>query len=113
MLHITKSRPELVIEACQPRPRLRMKLQTGRIPLSVAVTDIRLYAPDHVTPDPTAVVAANERLKSSAEVLLSVGLSRAYSDWLSHEPERHWLQINNLHFVENPFWRLPLGPEPS
>lgn len=113
MLHITKSRPELVIEARQPRPRLRMNLQTGRIPLSVAVTDIRLYGPDHVTPNPAAVAAANERLTSSAEVLLSVGLSRAYSDWLSHEPERHWLQINNLHFVENPFWRLPSGPEPT
>ncbi len=113
MLIITKSRPELVIEPRQPRPRLRMNLQTGRIPLSVAVTDIRLYGPDHVTPDPDAVAIANERLTSSAEVLLSVGLSRAYSDWLSNDPERHWLQINNLHFIESPYWRLPPGPEPA
>lgn len=114
MLLITKSRPELIIEPRSPRPRLRMNLQTGRIPLSVAVTDIRLYGPDHVTPDATAVAAANERLVASAEVLLSVGLSRAYSDWLSKEPEpeRHWLQINNLHFIEDPYWRLTPGPEP-
>ena len=112
-LLITKKRPELVIESHKPRDRIRLHLQTGRIPLSVAVTDIRLYAADHVTPDPVAVSQANERLTTSAEVILSVGLSRPYADWLSHDPERHWLQINNLHFVEEPFWRLPVGPDPA
>ena len=112
-LLITKQPPELFIESHQPRDRIRLRLKTGRIPLSVPVTDIRLYGLDHLTPDPVAVEQAQERLRTSAEVILSVGLSRAYADWLSDQPERHWLQVNNLHFVEDPYWRLPVGPEPT
>ncbi len=88
-------------------------MRTGRIPLNVSVTDIRLYGADHVTPDPAAVSAAQAKLASSAEVLLSVGLTRAYSDWLSNQPPLHWLQVNNLHFVEEPLWNLPGGPLPE
>lgn len=113
-LAVTLHRPELFIEHHTPRDRIRIKLRTGKIPLNLSVTDIRLYGADHVTPDPTAVAAAQERLVGSAEVMLSVGLTRAYSDWLSNQPQPplHWLQVNNLHFVEEPIRRLPEGPLP-
>ena len=88
-------------------------MRTGKIPLNLSVTDIRLYGADHITPDPAAVAVANERLASSAEVLLGVGLTRAYVDWLSNQPPLHWLQVNNLHFIEEPIRRLPEGPVPT
>jgi hypothetical protein len=91
---------------------IRIRLRTGKIPLNLSVTDIRLYGPDHVTPDPAAVEAAQRRLITSDEVLLAVGLTRAYSDWLSNQPPLHWLQVNALHFVEEPIRRLPAGPVP-
>ena len=109
-LSVAQHRPELFIEPRKPRDRIR--LRTGKIPLNLSVTDIRLYGPDHVTPDPAAVDAAQHRLTASNEVLLGVGLTRAYSDWLSNQPPRHWLQVNNLHFVEEPIRRLPEGPLP-
>ncbi|MEK6261471.1 MAG: hypothetical protein AABP62_22965 [Planctomycetota bacterium] len=105
-------RPELVIEHHAPCDRIRIKLRTGKIPLNLSVTDIRLYGPDHVTPDPAAVDAAQRRLIASDEILLGVGLTRAYSDWLSNQPPLHWLQVNNLHFIEEPIRRLPEGPLP-
>ena len=111
-LAVTQHRPELFIEHHTPRDRIRLKLRTGKIPLNLSVTDIRLYEPDHVTPDAAAVAVAQERLHSSAEVLLGVGLTRAYADWLSNQPPLHWLQVNNLHFVEEPIRRLPEGPLP-
>lgn len=106
-------RPELVIEHHDRRDRIRIKLRTGRVPLNLSVTDVRLYGADHVTPDPAAVESAQERLAASAEILLSVGLTRAYSDWLSDQPPLHWLQVNNLHFVENPFWNLTTNALPA
>jgi len=111
-LLVTKQPPELVIEPHTPRDRIRLRLKTGRIPLSVPVTDIRLYGLDHMTPDPAAVERTQDRLRTSADVILTGGLSRAYADWLSDQPERHWLQVNNLHFVKDPYWRLPVGPDP-
>ena len=56
--------------------------------------------------------AAQRRLITSDEILLGVGLTRAYSDWLSNQPPLHWLQVNNPHFVEEPIRRLPEGPVP-
>lgn len=38
---------------------------------------------------------------------------RREADLDGPEPERHWLQINDLRFVESPDWRLPPGPEPT
>ncbi len=39
-----------------------------------------------------------------AEVLLSVGLTRAFST--GGFPPVHWLQVNNIHFRKNPLWNL-------
>jgi len=112
-LLITKLRPELTIETIERRDRIRMKIKTGRIPLNLSVTDIRLYWSDHITPDRVAVAATQERLATSDEILLGVGLTRAYVDWLSNKEPLHWLQVNGIHFIEDPIRRLPEGPDPS
>ena len=31
-------------------------------------------------------------------------------DLISNLPPKHWLQVNNLHFVEGPFWNLSPAP---
>ena len=58
MAALAQHRPELVIEYHEPRDRMRIRLRTGKIPLNLSVTDIRLDGPDYVTPDSAAVDAA-------------------------------------------------------
>jgi hypothetical protein len=69
------------------------------------VTDIRLYGADHVTPDAAIVQRVAERLQGAPEVILGVGLTRAFRG-ADDEPAMHWLQVNNLHFPNDPVWRL-------
>jgi hypothetical protein len=113
VLIMSLNKPELVIVPNRPRDQIRIKLRTGRFPLNVSVTDIRLYQADHVTPDPAAVESAQLKIASASEILLGVGLTRAYADWLSDQPPRHWLQVNNLHFEDDPFWNLSPVPLPA
>ena len=58
-----------------------------------------------MTPDAAAVERVAERLQSSTDVILSVGLTRAFKG-NPDEPALHWLQVNNLHFADDPCWRL-------
>jgi hypothetical protein len=83
--------------------RLRMRFDDGAIRVEASVTDLRLYAEDHATPNAAAVRAANEGLGNSGGVILCVGLTRAYSP-RPNQPARHWLQVNNLHFQHDPLW---------
>ncbi|MDX1927941.1 MAG: hypothetical protein SFV81_15560 [Pirellulaceae bacterium] len=64
--------------------------------LRLPITDIGLYAADHVSVDEAAVAAANEKIKACQRVLVSVGLSRAYRK-SNDQPAYHWLQVNNVH----------------
>ncbi len=83
--------------------RLRMKFCDGRLRVEASVTDLRLFAEDHATPDAAAIRAANQALAHSRGVILCVGLTRPYSPG-PNQPERHWLQVNNLHFEDDPLW---------
>jgi hypothetical protein len=38
-------------------------------------------------------------------VILGVGLTRAFQRE-QNGPGRHWLQVNNIHFEDQPIWRL-------
>jgi hypothetical protein len=85
------------------RPRLRIKFYDGPRAVEASVTDLRLFAEDHVTPAEAAIRAAQRRLCESPRVILGVGLTRRYRS-APDQPERHWLQVNNLHFSDDPLW---------
>ncbi len=87
---------ELVVQEVDGRPRIRFSFCEGERPLSVPVTDIRLYGADHVTPDTGAVARFNESIASQPRTLVSIGLSRAYQP-RDHAAAVHWLQVNNIH----------------
>lgn len=67
--------------------------------VDLSVTDVRLYQPDMLTPDEKRVIWLQERLAESPEVILCFGLGRPY-------PDRHYLQLNNLHLSNAAGWRL-------
>lgn len=93
--------PNLDMETRQQgRPQIRMRLADVELGLlDLSVTDIRLYGKDHVTPDRKVVDRLNRRLRRGGEVVLGVGLTRVFR-------ECHWLQVNNVHFADDPLWQL-------
>ena len=101
----TSTRPQLFIQRDDGHEHIRMRLHEGPWDLDLSVTDIRLYGPDHVTPDHAVVRRTAERLRKTAETILSVGLTRPRAG--PNDPrEIHWLQVNNLHLQDDPCWRL-------
>jgi hypothetical protein len=90
------------------KPAVRMAIDDGRLQAVVGVTDIRLYGDDHMTPDAGEVETTARRLRTSGRVILAVGLTRAYAP-TGREPSAaaHWLQVNNVHFEDEPI--RPLG----
>jgi hypothetical protein len=105
--YITPCRPQLLLQRRDPlsRGRIRLQFQSGRYEFELSVTDIRLYREDHVTPDPDAVESIAAWLLDGPEVVLSVGLTRAFHG-SPEEPALHWLQVNNFHFADDPCWQL-------
>lgn len=87
--------------------RIRMHIADGELEADVGVTDIRLHEDDHVTPNRAAVEVLDRRIRQSAEVILGVGLTRAFKSSTPHgEQEAHWLQVTNIHLREDPGWEL-------
>jgi len=86
-------------------PRIRAKIEDGEFDVWVPVTDIRLYQADHATPDRASVDGVRRRMYRPGAVILSVGLTRAYSTSAEAEPI-HWLQVNNIHLEDDPTWQL-------
>lgn len=82
---------------------VRMWLSDGALEVSVPVTDLRLYAPDHQTPRHAAVADLNARLSRGVPVVLSVGVSRGWQKPGETAP-RHWLQVNSIHLGDRPLW---------
>lgn len=100
-------RSELYVRPREGRPdQVRMRLSDHELDLDLSVTDIRLFGDDHVTPDREAIQRASTLLKTGAEVIVSVGLTRAFSSDPETFPPLHWLQVNNLHFRAGPQWHL-------
>lgn len=82
---------------------VRLSLTKGRLRTSLAVTDLRLFEADHHTPRRSAVEHVARRINGGVEVILSVGLSRAWQK-PGDTVARHWLQVNNLHLRDDPGW---------
>jgi hypothetical protein len=85
--------------------KVRLELTDGEFSLDLGVTDIRLYKPDHTTPDPAVVADVNRRLQAGVATIISVGLTRAFASSDEFDPV-HWLQANNIHLGDDPTWRL-------
>lgn len=101
---VPKSRPILLVRRESGKQKIRMKVTDGQFYLDLAVTDIRLYQDDHVTPDSKLVGRIAKRLAFQNDVILSVGLTRPFKG-TEREPV-HWLQVNNIHLKEKPIWQL-------
>jgi len=101
------SRPRLLLQRrdAGSRGRLRLEFQSGVYQFELSVTDIRLYGCDHVTPDETVIERVAQRLQDGPDLILGVGLTRPFQS-TPDEPALHWLQVNNLHFADEPCWRL-------
>jgi hypothetical protein len=100
---IPAERPLLRVHQRPDKPPLvRMQLTDGTFDLDLSVTDIRLYAADHVTPDAATVARVAARLADGEEALLSVGLGRPFSPAPARLPPLHWLQVNNIHLRATP-----------
>lgn len=104
-----RGKPRLYLRDHQHKEGLReirLKVEDQSYDLDLGVTDIRLYGPDHVTPDETRVAKVASRIAKGEKLLLSVGLTRAMKSSRPEFPDTHWLQINNLHLVDDPLWSL-------
>ena len=86
------------------RGAVRMVLECMTPSADLAVTDLRMYERDHKTPRVDLVTDVQSRIEAGAEVILSVGLTRAWRKQ-GDTAERHWLQINNIHLQDDPLWR--------
>lgn len=80
--------------------RVRLQFQTDGHQVSSAVTDVRLFEADHVTPKRNVIQRLNQ-LMGSGSVVLSVGLGRAIRVG-GDDQARHWFQVNNIHLESDP-----------
>ncbi len=92
--------PRLSTALIDNRDRPRISLNDGQFDLSLAITDLRFYEADQTRINRTAFEQAVAWCESGTPIILSVGLTRG---WPKDNP-RHWLQVNNLHFENQPLW---------
>lgn len=83
---------------------VRMCIDDGQLHVDVGVTDLRLFCSDHISVNETMVERVERRLQGTGPVLLGMGLGRAFAPPSEKGSARHWLQVNNIHFEENPIW---------
>jgi len=94
-------RPKLWID---PFGKVRALVCDGQFNCSVPVTDLRLYEKDHQTPRRGILDELNKRIFRGIQVILSVGVGQPYQR-TGDTVERHWLQVNNFHLLDDPLWR--------
>ncbi len=93
--------PELKIIETVRGPKVRLQFSEDGHQFSAAVTDIRMFDDDHVTPNSTRIKRAAETIAIQPELLVSIGLSRPYRRTGDQIPQ-HWLQINNVFPAPSP-----------
>ena len=74
---------------------------------SVPVTDLRFFEQvgGYYVPNVSVFTKFNDRLEMTQNIILSVGLSRAWSANNQSE-SMHWLQINGIHLESDPLWQV-------
>jgi superfamily II DNA helicase RecQ len=74
-------------------------------PKRFSVTDARLYCGDDLAEvEPTSLERMRSSLADPLQVLLCVGLGRA---WAPAGAKVHWMQVNGIHAVDGTSVRLP------
>ena len=86
--------------------KLRLRLNYGRKPAFLSVTDVRFVAPDHKTIKTDVVDDVRARMRRGVEVLLMLGLARAFQR-SEDDSERHWLQVNGICMTDRPLADRP------
>lgn len=93
------------------RGGVRLVFDIGRATLDLSVSDLRYYRMDDATaswvPDQNRVASVSYALDTGVPCILSVGLTRAFQRTNSDE-RRHWLQVNNIHMLDDPLGDLEL-----
>lgn len=79
--------------------KIRIQMTDGNLAVNLSVTDIRLFETDHQTPKADLIRNFDMQMQQRASVILSLGLARAWQR-PGDTAERHWLQVNNIHFEE-------------
>lgn len=72
--------------------------------LDLSVTDLRLCKDDCATLDEGLVKDVAQRLQRSREVILGVGLTRAFRRD-ENADAFHWVQVTGIHLEADPLWR--------
>jgi len=93
-----QKRPWLYVDH---RGTVRMVLECLTPSADLSVTDLRLYERDHKTPRRKLVADVQRRIDVGVEVILSLGLTRPWRKQ-GDTAERHWLQVNNIHLIDDP-----------
>lgn len=86
--------------------KLRLRLNDDKKPAFLSVTDVRFVEVDHKTLKSEVVADVRERMRRGVEVLLMLGLARAFQK-PGENCERHWLQVNGICMADRP---LAEGP---
>jgi hypothetical protein len=81
--------------------KLRLRISRPGRTTSLPVTDLRFVEADHQTIRADVVADVNARMRRGVEVLLMVGLSRAFRKD-GDDRERHWLQVNGICMADRP-----------
>lgn len=83
--------------------QVRLSISDGIFQANLGVTDIRLYESDLETPNYDRVASVDRRLRHGTRTIVCVGLTRPFGATADH-PAVHWLQLNNIHFEDEPVW---------
>jgi hypothetical protein len=101
--------PTVEINEFEGKKKIRVKLIDKDQTSYLSLTDLRFYGPDLETPSEAVVKNIARRLRSGVNVILSVGLTRPFSPKPGEQEECHWLQVNNIHMLDDPLWEVDYG----
>lgn len=98
-----KRKPDIQIDRYG---KLRLRLPLPGRPAYLPVTDLRFVETDHQTIKADVVDDVRTRMKRDVEVLLMLGLARAFLKE-GDDRERHWLQVNGICMADRPLGDRP------
>jgi hypothetical protein len=99
-------KPSLYVDTGRSgKPQVRLSFTDGKLHVNAGITDIRFYEIDDYSPKEEIISDIKAQIKASEAIILSLGLSRPFASSPQFDPV-NWLQVNNIHFRENPVWQL-------
>ncbi|MBW2063284.1 MAG: hypothetical protein JRI95_17210 [Deltaproteobacteria bacterium] len=99
-------KPSLYVDTGRSgKPQVRLNFTDGELHVNAGITDIRFYEIDDYSPKEKIINDTKTQIKASSAIIISLGLSRPFASSSQFDPV-NWLQVNNIHFRENPVWQL-------